>query len=212
MIRRGLRWALAGGASAGMKPPPPGGRWAGILYRAHQPRWSYAPTSGAGAARHGGRFNRRGVPDLYSALDPKTAWMEAQQGIPFKAQPLTLVAYRLDCDPIVDLTDGAVLASAASDPADLACPWEALVARGLEPPSWRLADALLNAGWLALSYPALRLGPPCHLRCPVQVTRMPAWARLPIGAGTAATWSCGPGPTNRPAKCRSSTILAFTPQ
>jgi hypothetical protein len=25
--------------------------------------------------------------------------------MPFKAQPLTLVAYRLDCEPIVDLTE-----------------------------------------------------------------------------------------------------------
>lgn len=95
---------------------------------------------------------------LYTALDPKTAWMEAQQGMPFKAQPLTLVAYRLDCEPIVDLTDGAVLASAAIDPADPACPWEDLVARGLEPPSWRLADALLDAGWHGAIVPSFAPG------------------------------------------------------
>lgn len=72
--------------------------FAGLVYRAHNPRWAYAPTSGEGAARHGGRFNPRDVPALYAALDPKTAWMEAQQGMPFKAQPLTLVGYRVDCD------------------------------------------------------------------------------------------------------------------
>ncbi len=211
---------LSVGTSPGMNLLPLGGRWAGILYRAHHPRWSYAPTSGAGAARHGGRFNRRGVPALYTALDPKTAWMEAQQGMPFKAQPLTLVAYRLDCEPIVDLTDGAVLASAAIDPADLACPWEDLVALGLEPPSWRLVSNLPVGAWpmpcwkrdcMALSYPASRLGPLSLQMWPGRATRMPAWARLPIGAGTAATWCCGTGPINRPAKSRSSTILGAYP-
>nr|WP_246535096.1 RES family NAD+ phosphorylase [Methylomonas paludis] len=40
----------------------------------------------------GGRFNRPGCAALYLSLDPTTAWMEAQQGFPFKPQPLTLVA------------------------------------------------------------------------------------------------------------------------
>lgn len=30
-----------------------------VVYRAHQDKWSYAPTSGAGT--HGGRANRLGV-------------------------------------------------------------------------------------------------------------------------------------------------------
>nr|WP_245682169.1 RES domain-containing protein [Halomonas gudaonensis] len=35
----------------------------------HVPRWAYAPTSGAGAAEHGGRLNRPGLPALYLALE-----------------------------------------------------------------------------------------------------------------------------------------------
>jgi len=35
------------------------------LYRAHTPRWSFAPLSGAGAAVQGGRFNRKGIEALY---------------------------------------------------------------------------------------------------------------------------------------------------
>lgn len=145
-------------AKPGMMAPPTRERLVGILYRAHNPRWSYAPSSGAGAARHGGRFNRRGTPALYTALDPKTAWMEAQQGMPFKAQPLILVAYHLDCEPIADLTDPAVLANAGIDPADLACAWEDLAARGIEPPSWRLADDLLAAGFHGAIVPSFAPG------------------------------------------------------
>lgn len=94
----------------------------GLVYRAHNPRWTYLPSSGEGAARHGGRFNRRGLPALDTSLDITTAWLEAQQGFPFKAQPMTLVAYPVQCEPIADLTDPAALAAADIDPAALACP------------------------------------------------------------------------------------------
>jgi RES domain-containing protein len=36
-------------------------RLTGLVYRAHNPRWSFAPYSGEGAARYGGRFNPVGV-------------------------------------------------------------------------------------------------------------------------------------------------------
>lgn len=119
--------------------------FSGQVYRAHHPGLAYLPISGEGAARHGGRFNRKGVAALYTALDPTTAWMEAQQGFPFKAQPMTLVGYRVRCDALIDLTDPRTLAAAGIDPADLGCPWEDLAERGLEPPTWRLADALIAA-------------------------------------------------------------------
>jgi len=35
----------------------------------------------------------------------ETAWLEAQQGFAFKPQPLTICAYDVDSDPILDLTD-----------------------------------------------------------------------------------------------------------
>ena len=37
------------------------------VYRAHNPRWSFAPLSGAGAARYGGRFNPTGMEALYTS-------------------------------------------------------------------------------------------------------------------------------------------------
>jgi RES domain-containing protein len=71
-----------------------------MLYRAHNPRWAFAPTSGRGAALYGGRFNPAGTPALYTSMRPETAWLEAQQGFPFKPQPLTLCAYEVDCDDV----------------------------------------------------------------------------------------------------------------
>ncbi len=88
----------------------------GLVYRAHHPGWAYQPISGEGAERHSGRFNRKGLAALYTALDLTTAWLEAQQGFPFKAQPTTLVAYRVRCERIADLTDTARLARPKSTP------------------------------------------------------------------------------------------------
>jgi RES domain-containing protein len=80
-------------------------RLTGVVYRAHNPRWSFAPHSGDGAARYGGRFNPLGGLALYTSRRLETAWLEAQQGFPFKAQPLTICAYDVDCSEIADLGD-----------------------------------------------------------------------------------------------------------
>lgn len=39
-----------------------------VAYRVHDPKWAYAPTSGAGAGSHGGRANRPGISALYLSL------------------------------------------------------------------------------------------------------------------------------------------------
>lgn len=80
------------------------------VYRVHHPRWSFAPDSGKGAALHGGRFNRIGVEALYTSLRLQTAWLEAQQGFAYKAQPMTICAYQVDCDDLADLLDRAAFA------------------------------------------------------------------------------------------------------
>ena len=51
-------------------------------YRMHTPKWATAPTSGAGAATHGGRANRPGIQALYLALETDTAVREYQQVSP----------------------------------------------------------------------------------------------------------------------------------
>ncbi len=129
-------------------------RLVGEVYRAHHPAWAYLPASGEGAARHGGRFNARGTPALYTARRLETAWMEAQQGFPFKAQPMTLCAYAVDCESMLDLTDPGELARLRVTPGDLACPWESLASRGRTPPSWTLAARLIGQGIAGILVPS----------------------------------------------------------
>jgi len=133
-------------------------RLRGTVYRAHNPRWSFAPTSGEGAARYGGRFNPVRIPALYTSLRMETAWREAQQGFAFKAQPLTICAYEVDCANVADLTDPAARARLAVGLSDLACPWESLALRGLEPPSWSLSRRLIAAGAAAIIVPSFAPG------------------------------------------------------
>jgi Uncharacterized conserved protein len=70
-------------------------------YRMHAPKWAVAPTSGAGAAKHGGRVNRPGVEALYLALEAGTAIQEYQQ-ISTLLPPGTLTSYKLTAEPVVD--------------------------------------------------------------------------------------------------------------
>lgn len=116
--------------------------FSGTAYRAQHPKWAYAPLSGDGAKRFGGRFNRPGVATLYLSLDPTTLWMEAQQGFPFKPQPLTLVAYKVNCARVADLSDPKARRAALSSVTDLACAWEDIATRGGEPPTWQVAERL----------------------------------------------------------------------
>ncbi|PTQ77075.1 RES domain-containing protein [Nitrosospira multiformis] len=72
------------------------------LYRAHTPRWSFAPLSGAGAAVQGGRFNRKGIEALYLTLEAKTALAEYQQVSPL-LEPCMLTSHIASVGRVVDL-------------------------------------------------------------------------------------------------------------
>ena len=122
-------------------------RFEGLVYRAHNPRWAFAPTSGEGAARFGGRFNPKGVAALYTSLRLETAWLEAQQGFAFKAQPMTMVAYAVDCADVADLTDPALRG-------EIGCAWEDLASRRLAVPSWQMAERLKAEGMAAALVPS----------------------------------------------------------
>jgi RES domain-containing protein len=114
--------------------------------------------SGDGAARYGGRFNPVGTPALYTSRRMETAWLEAQQGFAFKAQPLTVCAYAVDCEDVADLTDAATATALAVDPAALGGAWEDIAARGMEPPSWTLARRLIATGIAAIVVPSFAPG------------------------------------------------------
>ena len=122
-------------------------RFHGLSYRAHNPQWSWTPLSGEGARRHGGRFNRRGIPALYTSLDPLTAIYEATPlGRPM--QPLTLCAYEIDAEPVFDAGDAKQRRTMGVDNSDLDCPsWEAEMLAGGIPASQALAERLMAGGY-----------------------------------------------------------------
>ena len=125
-------------------------RFQGRVYRAHNPQWSWTPLSGEGARRHGGRFNRRGIPALYTSLNPLTAIREA---VPLgrRMQPLTLCAYEVDTEPVFDAQNEHQRAALGVSDLDLSCPaWEAEMLEGAVPSSQALADRLIAAGYTGL--------------------------------------------------------------
>ena len=79
------------------------GRYTGQLYRALNPIYAREPLSGRGAELFGGRFNAKGTPALYTALDPTGALREANQV--GNLQPTVLVSYTADLGPIFDTRD-----------------------------------------------------------------------------------------------------------
>jgi RES domain-containing protein len=133
-------------------------RFSGFVYRAHNPRWAFAPDSGLSAATTGGRFNPVGIPALYTSLRFETAWLEAQQAFPFKAQPMTLCAYEVNCDDMADLVDPAALAAHGVTQTDLACAWKDLASRGIKPPSWTITERLVAAGMAGVIVPSFAKG------------------------------------------------------
>ncbi len=125
-------------------------RFRGTVYRAHNPQWAWTPLSGEGARRHGGRFNKRGVPALYCSLSQIGAIREAMPlGRPM--QPLTLCAYEVDAEPVFNARDPTQLQESGFSETDLACPtWEADMLGGRVAASQRLAQRLVDAGHVGM--------------------------------------------------------------
>lgn len=134
--------------------PEPSFRLTAPVFRAHNPFWSWDPASGEGARRHGGRFNRRGLPALYTATTPLGAILEASPG-GRPLQPITLCEYRVDCADVVDATDAEVRGALEIEDDDLACPdWRATMLAGGIPRSQALADRLAGLGFAGLRVPS----------------------------------------------------------
>jgi len=106
--------------------------------------------SGEDARRYSGRFNRRGVPALYTSLAPLTAIIEAQPlGRPL--QPLALCAYQVDVEPVFDALDEEQRRESGVRESDLAGPtWEAEMLAGAIPASQALADRLIAVGYMGI--------------------------------------------------------------
>lgn len=129
-------------------------RFKGMVYRAHNPMWSFSPLSGDGAARYGGRFNPIGTQALYTSLTAITALSEYHQKFPGRPQPTTLCAYNVDCQDIVDLRDANELNQHKLSAADLACAWEHQIHKGIIPTSWEIATTLIEANVAGIVVPS----------------------------------------------------------
>jgi len=93
-------------------------RYEGKLYRALNPIHAREPLSGRGAELHGGRFNAKGVPALYTSLSVMTALREANQA--GSLQPTTLVSYDAQIEPVFDCRDEDALTRENMDAGALA--------------------------------------------------------------------------------------------
>ena len=125
------------------------GSHAGPLYRALNPVYAREPLSGLGAGLHGGRFNPKGTPALYTSLAPATALREAHQV--GDLQPTTLVACRAELGPIFDTRNAAMLKDYGMTVRDLADPsWRSSMLGGRAEPTQNFAEALFAAGFVGL--------------------------------------------------------------
>ncbi len=121
----------------------------GLLYRALNPIYAGDPLSGEGARKHGGRFNPKGMPALYTSQSVITALRESNQV--GTLQPTTLVAYEADIGPVFDATDAAQLGRYGLTMADLAADdWRKRVLTEGRAPTQVLAERLKAAGYLGM--------------------------------------------------------------
>ena len=133
-------------------------RFVGTCYRAHDPRWSFKPTSGEGAAIRGARFNPKAVSALYLGLSIMTAIKEISQGFPHRLDPTALCSYDVDCDDVLDLTTEQGRGAAAIPHGDMACAWATAIANGDRPASWSIYDRLILRGVAGIVVPSYAPG------------------------------------------------------
>jgi RES domain-containing protein len=127
-------------------------------YRAHEPKWSFNPISGHGAAIYGARFNPKGTSALYFALTMETAIKEVNLGFGYRIDPCLLCCYEVDCADVVDLRNDAGRGQYGVAAAELSCAWKSDVLERREPPSWQLARRLIARGIAGILVPSFAPG------------------------------------------------------
>jgi len=125
------------------------GRYTGALYRALNPVYAREPLSGRGAELYGGRFNPKGAPAIYTALDPTGALREANQV--GSLQPTVLVSYIADLVPIFDTRDVRELERHGMTESELADPgWRTKMLEGHNVPTQEFAGRLITDGFAGI--------------------------------------------------------------
>ncbi len=124
-------------------------RYQGPLYRALNPVYARKPLSGHGARLYGGRFNPKGTPALYTALDPVTALREASQA--GNLQPTVLICHNADLGPVFDARNATALDAFDLSAKALACPgWRTAMLEGRTVPTQEMAKALIADNFIGL--------------------------------------------------------------
>lgn len=123
-------------------------------YRVIVPAFARMPSSGMGAARQGGRFNRPGQEALYLSLETETALAEYQQSNPW-LPPGTLCTFFVEGLRVADLSAGFDAKYWPSLWADYALDWRAeWFDKASEPPTWYMADDVVAAGLDGIIFPS----------------------------------------------------------
>lgn len=122
----------------------------GRLVRVLSPKWATDPSSGAGAAAHGARFNEQGLSALYLSFDLEVAANEYGQDLPDRAG--TFCHYDVSLSPVADLTSDVALAALAITRPDLKASWKDQLHRKLRPTTWDIADKLIGLGYVGAVY------------------------------------------------------------
>ena len=133
-------------------------RWAGVGYRGHDPKSAWSPISGDGAAAKGGRFNPVGTPALYLALTIEGMLVEMGHGFGHRIDPLTICAYNVDVDNVLDLRSDAGRSAENIDIAALSCAWAYDRAESRTPASWDVATRLIAKGIAGILVPSFANG------------------------------------------------------
>lgn len=123
-----------------------------ILYRAHKPQWSFAPKSGEGARKRGGRWNLPGTPALYLSFNPMPAIAETMKEFDFR--PVTLVQYEVSGGRIADYQDPEFRRREGLRDDLTMTPWLNKSLRKTGAPSQLAAKMLIERGWHGMIYPA----------------------------------------------------------
>lgn len=123
------------------------------VVRASKPSWSYAPTSGEGTARHGGRFNPVGMPSLYTSFDFETCAHEVRFSL--NTDPYTFYHLEVESSMIADLSSRMVREALEIEWADLEAPnWESEMNKGAIPSAHRVTLALIDQGYHGIIVPS----------------------------------------------------------
>lgn len=115
----------------------------GRFWRLLSLRWQREPLA-SGAHLTGGRWNARGTPAIYFGVDHATAIAEYHQAL---VQPGTLVGYDIKATAVVDLCNASMRADLDIGDDVPTCEWRLIHAvEAQEPPSWTVAQRLIEAG------------------------------------------------------------------